>query len=71
MAKEAPEERDEEREAEQSRLNTSDPAEFAGYVFDHISVFRRLAEERQLSMMTYLLEMVQLEAARVRDTEKS
>lgn len=52
-----------------SRLGASTPLEFAGYVFDHVKVFRQIAESKNLVFLSYLLEVASLEAARVRDNK--
>lgn len=45
-------------------VSTSD---YSAYVFDHTKVFLRAAQARDLKFLTYLLEMVAVEAARLRD----
>lgn len=46
------------------RASTSD---FSAHVFDQTKVFLRSARDRELSFLIYLLEMVAVEAARLRD----
>jgi hypothetical protein len=43
--------------------------DFGAYVFDHAKVFLRTSQVRDLKFLTYLLEMVAVEAARLRDEQ--
>lgn len=52
---------------EASAFEHATTADFSAYVFDQTKVFLRGAQERELNFLTYLLEMVAIEAARLRD----
>lgn len=50
-----------------SAFEAASTVDFATYVFDHMRVFSRSAEVRKLKLLTYLLEMATIEAARLKD----
>lgn len=52
---------------EASAFDQATTANFSAYVFDQTKVFLRAAQDRELNFLTYLLEMVAIEAARLRD----
>ncbi len=50
-----------------SAFDAATTVEFSAYLFDQTKVFLRSAQSRDLIFLTYLLEMVAVEAARLRD----
>ncbi len=67
LKKANPEPKSKKEDKEVSALDQATTAEFSAYVFDQTKVFLRSAQERELNFLTYLLEMVAIEAARLRD----
>lgn len=50
-----------------SAFDSASTNDFSSFVFDQTKVFLRAAQTRDLNFLVYLLEMVAVEAARLRD----
>jgi hypothetical protein len=48
-------------------LQRATPGELASYIFEANTSFRLMAEAKGFDFLTYLIEMVIIEAARIRD----
>lgn len=56
-----------DRMASASAFDAATTIEYSAYIFDQTKVFLRSAQARDLKFLVYLLEMVAVEAARLRD----
>lgn len=52
---------------EATAFDSASTADFSAYIFDQTKVFLRVAQDRELNFLSYLLEMVAVEAGRLRD----